>query len=90
MSIAAVKIKLMPESPNEDLKRITEEAKDIIIRNNGKNPSVKEIPIAFGLKSLELLFAWPEEKELDTLTEELNTIGGVSTAEVEDIRRALG
>ena len=38
MGVTAVKIKLMPVSPETDLKKIEEETKEILAKNNVKNP----------------------------------------------------
>lgn len=90
MAMAAVKIKLMPSSPEANLDEIQEKARKIIESNEGKNPKFEKQAIAFGLHSLTILFAWPEEKELDNLEAELKKIENVNSAGVEDIRRAVG
>ena len=56
----------------------------------GKNCNFEEEPIAFGLKAIIALFAWPEEKELESLENELKDIEGVNSIQVIDIRRAFG
>lgn len=90
MGIVAVKIKLMPTSPEADLKKIEEVARTSIEEAGGKNPSFEKQPIAFGLNALEALFAWPEEKELEELEENLKKIENVNSVQVVDIRRAIG
>ena len=90
MGIAAVKIKFMPVSPESDLEKIEKEAKTIIEAEGGKNPGFEKQPIAFGLNALITLFAWPEEKELEELEEKLKKIEDVKSAQVVDIRRAIG
>ena len=90
MSIVAVKIKLMPASPETDLKKVEENAGMVLGKNNVKNPQFEIQPIAFGLKALIVMFGWPEEKELETLEEELKEIDGIGSVEVVDMRRAIG
>jgi len=90
MGITAVKIKLMPVSPEADLEKIEKEVKTIIENSEGKNPSFEKQPIAFGLNALVILFAWPEEKELEELEKELGNVENVNSVQVIDIRRAIG
>jgi translation elongation factor aEF-1 beta len=90
MSTAAVKIKIMPTSPDANLKQIEDSAKKIIEDIGGKNPTFVEEEIAFGLKAIIVLFAWPEEKELEDLEAELQNIEDVNSIQMIDIRRAFG
>lgn len=90
MAIAAVKIKLMPSSPEADRKKIAEQAEKTIQEAGGLNPKTEEEPIAFGLVATIILFAWPEENSTDELEEKLKQIPEVNSAEVIDIRRAVG
>ena len=90
MGIAAVKIKLMPTSPEVNLEEIKEKAKIIVEQKSGKNCKFEEEPIAFGLKAIIVFFAWPEELELEELEEELKKIENVNSVQVVDMRRAFG
>ena len=90
MSIVAVKIKIMPSSPEVSLSEIEVHIKEILERNGVKNPQFTIEPIAFGLKALIVMFGWPEERELDTLEAELQRISDVSSVQIIDIRRAIG
>ncbi len=90
MGIVAVKIKIMPVSPETNLKKIEEQAVKDVINLGGKNPSVTEEPIAFGLKAIILFFAWPEEKEIESLEKKLEKIKDVNSIQVVDMRRAFG
>jgi len=90
MGITAVKIKIMPESPNSDLENIKKYAKTIIEKDGGKNCQFNEELIAFGLKAIIAFFAWPEEKELEKTEEKLNKIKNVNSVQVIDMRRAFG
>ena len=90
MSVAAVKIKFMPSSLEADLSEIEVNIRKILERNSVKNPQFDIEPIAFGLKAIIVMFGWPEEKELETLEEELKEIDGIGSVEVVDMRRAIG
>ena len=90
MGIAAVKIKILPTSPEIDLEVLKEELGQIIESKGGKNCKFEEEPIAFGLKALIAFFAWPEELELESLEEALNGKEEVSSIQIIDMRRAFG
>ena len=90
MGIAALKIKIMPESVDTDLEEIKQEAEKIIIGQNAKLHSTEIEEIAFGLKALVIIVAWPEEKEQSELEDALRNIPEVQSAEVIDFRRAFG
>ena len=90
MGVAAVKMRIMPKSPDSDLEIIQESAKEIIEKHSGKGPVFEKKPIAFGLNSLEFFFGWPEENELEDLEQELGSIENVNSVELIDIRRAIG
>ncbi|MDP3992304.1 MAG: elongation factor 1-beta [Nanoarchaeota archaeon] len=90
MSVAAVKIKLMPDSPETDMKSLEKSVKILLEKQGVKNPVFEIHPIAFGLKALVMMFGWPEEKPLEGLEEKLKKITGVSSVQVIDIRRAIG
>jgi len=90
MGYVNVKIKLMPSSPETNLEEIKNEAKSEIEKNEGKNVSFKEEPIAFGLKAIIAFFILPEEKELDEIEKSLEEIENVVSEQVIDMRRAIG
>jgi len=90
MDVAAVKIKIMPNSPETDMKKIEQDVKILLEKQGVKNPGFEIQPIAFGLKALIILFGWPEEKELEELEEKLRKINDVSSVQLIDIRRAIG
>ena len=60
MATVVVTLKIMPESPNVDLRNIEKEAKSKIqaFTDNEEMKSEQE-PIAFGLKALKIIFALP-------------------------------
>lgn len=85
-----IKVKMMPSSPDSDLEKIKNQAKKIVETQGGIGVSFSEEPIAFGLKAVILTCTWPEEKELESVETLLGQIGDVNSAEVIDMRRAVG
>lgn len=90
MGITLVKIKLMPTSPEIDLKEIEDKTQEILEKNEVKEFKFEIQPIAFGLNALIVTFVWPEEKELEDIEESLRKINNVNSAEIIDMRRAIG
>lgn len=90
MGMTALKIKLMPESPDTDLKEIKKKIEIKAEELKAKVNSIEEEPIAFGLKALIVTLAWPEEKDTDFAENALSEIEGVSSAQIIDYRRAFG
>ena len=90
MGTALIKIKIMPSSPDENLEEIENQAIKIIEENEGKNTKTEREAVAFGLNAIIAGFARDEEKETDTLLDNLRGIENVSSAEMIDFRRALG
>jgi len=84
----AVTVRVMPESPDIDLEKIKRKIKEKL--SEAANIKIEEEEIAFGLKALKVNLAYPEEKETDEIENILNEIEGVSSAKIEDIRRAFG
>jgi len=90
MSIVAVIVKIMPESPDTDLDKIKGEAEAKLKEDGAQNISFEVKDVAFGLKALMIKFAWPEEKDTSTFEDKLAGIEGVSSAVTDDYRRAFG
>jgi len=90
MGGAAVKIKIMPDSPSADLGEIEKHAEAIITKEGGRIGKIEREPIAFGLHSILITFAWLEDADRDALEEELSKISHVNSAEIIDFRRAFG
>lgn len=92
MANAIITIKIMPETPDEDLARIESEATTILdhMAGPGDRRTVIE-PIAFGLNAINLTFVVDEKKgSADPIAEKINEIPGVQSAEITDVRRAIG
>ncbi len=90
MSIVAVIVKIMPESPDTDLESIKGEAGKLLTEDGAQNISYEIKEVAFGLKAVMIKFAWPEEKDTSTFEDKLSKIEGVSSAVTDDYRRAFG
>jgi elongation factor 1-beta len=90
MGIAAVKIRILPTSPEVELENLKEKVKDLVEKKGGKNCNFEEEPIAFGLKAIIAFFAWPEQLDLEDLENSINKTEGVSSLQVIDMRRAVG
>jgi len=92
MASVVATIKIMPDSPEVDLDKIETDAKSKILSFTGKDEMKSETePIAFGLKSLKIIFVMDEEKgSPDSLEEDIGTIEGVKSVETVDVRRAIG
>ncbi len=90
MGSVIVKIKMMPNSPEADLSKIEDAAKALLESNGARNIGFEQEPIAFGLKAVYASFIWPEEKELEELEQNFRKIENVQSAEVADMRRAIG
>jgi elongation factor 1-beta len=88
--IAAVIVKIMPDSPEANLDEIKSKAIEALEQHGSKNISIEEEPIAFGLSSLKVKFAWPEEKDTDLIQNSLEKISHVTSITIEDYRRAFG
>lgn len=84
-------IKIMPDDPEIDLNEIRTKAKEVGNQFGAELLDKDQIePVAFGLKALKLMFIIDESKGSEELAEQISSIEGVSSAEVIDMRRALG
>jgi elongation factor 1-beta len=93
MAMAIVTLKIMPESPDVDLKHVEHAATKKIDDFTGESGEKRfEIePIAFGLKALKITFVMDEKiGSTDSLEQEIGSLEGVNSVEVTDVRRAIG
>ena len=92
MANAVVTIKIMPTSPEVDLGKLEEKALEKIIKfNENKDTKVSVEPVAFGLKALNIIFVMDESKgSPDPVAEEISEMEDVNSAEITDVRRAIG
>lgn len=91
MATVLVTFRLMPESPDIDLDTILEHAREIIEDFGGSLGHSQKEPVAFGLVALNISLRIDEQNSnLDPLEEKLRALDGVASAEVIDVRRAIG
>ena len=94
MAKVVVTLRIMPESPDINLEDIENEVKSEI--ENFCKPDKTEFkiniePVAFGLKALVIIFVLNEARgATDPLEEKIRNISGVESAEITDVRRAIG
>ncbi len=92
MAKAIITVKIMPTSPDVDLVKLEEQAKEkiVIYAGEGDTKTIIE-PVAFGLNSVSIIFVAEESQgSPDTVSEAIETLEGVNSAEISDVRRALG
>jgi elongation factor 1-beta len=92
MANVVITLKIMPESPDVDLHKIEADAKKKIIDFAGAGDTkIEEVPIAFGLKALQIIFIMDEAKgSTEKLEDSIGDIAGVQSVEITDVRRAVG
>ena len=95
MAKAIVTLKIMPDSPETDLKNLEEKVLSSIknFNNDGKDVDYKTViePVAFGLKAIKLTFVMDEAKgSTEMLENEISGFEDVNSVEVSDVRRAIG
>ena len=92
MAKVVVTLKIMPKSPEIDLNALEEKAKEEIKNFYGESETKTEIePVAFGLKALKIIFVMDESKgSPDPLAEKVSSLEDVNSAEITDVRRAIG
>ena len=95
MAVVVITMKIMPTSPDVDVEKLYEKVVPMIQEESGytdessMRKTIEEV--AFGLKSLTILFLYPEEKgSPDELEKKINEIPEVESAEIVDVRRTLG
>jgi len=85
-----IQIKIMPISPEVDLDKVKEKAKALVEGYGQKILKDETEPIAFGLNALLLIISWPDDKSADELEEKIAKIEEVKSANIVDVRRAIG
>lgn len=92
MSNVVISIKVMPKSPETDIEEVETKVREEILGYAGKVAIKAEIePFAFGLKILKIIFVMDEALgSPDEFVEGLTKIDGVNSAEVTDVRKAIG
>jgi len=91
MAQVIVTLKIMPDSPEADLEAIEKHAKKEIEHFGGEPGKVEIEPVAFGLKSVNIIYVVDESLGgTDPVEEAVAKIKHVNSAEVTDVRRAIG
>jgi len=92
MGTAIATLRIMPESPDIDLKKIEEEALKLITSfSDARQKKVDVQPVAFGLKSINITFLMDEKLGgTDALEAKISGIEGVQSVECTDVRRIIG
>jgi translation elongation factor aEF-1 beta len=90
MAIAALTLRIMPDSLEADINLISDEISKVVEKFNAKIHKSEIEEVAFGLKSIVLVLAWPDQNNQDDLEIQLNAIKGVGSVEFLDCRRAIG
>jgi len=91
MAYVIVNLKITPEGIEANLEKIKNESVKMIEEFGGKVGKTEEVPVAFGLKSVNITFSMNEEKGgTEPLEEKIKTIEEVQTVQVLSVSRALG
>ena len=92
MANVVITLKIMPNDTSVDLSHLeTLAKKEIVHFCNSQEFKTGIVPIAFGLKSLNIIFVMDEAKgSTEKLEQKINQIEGVESVEVTDVRRAIG
>jgi len=92
MGKAVVTLKIMPTSPDTDLKELeTKALAEIESFCSSKETKVEIEPIAFGLKAVKIIFVMDEmQGSPDPVAEKVAQMPNVNSAEIIDVRRAIG
>ena len=92
MANAIATIRIMPETVEVDLHKIEKQAMVMVKEFAGEGDTrVNIVPIAFGLKALDITFIMDESLgSPEPLELKIATIEGVNSVETTDVRRAVG
>ncbi len=91
MANVIVTLKIMPQSPESDLKAIEHAASIKIKAFSGEIAKTEHVPVAFGLKSVNIMFIMDEDKgSTEALENEISRIAQVNSVDVIDVRRTFG
>ncbi|MCX6774994.1 MAG: elongation factor 1-beta [DPANN group archaeon] len=92
MADVIVKLKIMPTGPDIDLNTLQKNI-EVKIKKFGAKliHSVNQEPVAFGLKALVIVFLIDEKiSNMEQLETSIKTDKNIVSAEVIDVRRAIG
>ena len=92
MATVVITLKIMPESPDVDLDKLSEEVLKKVKGFVGEcETKIEKEAIGFGLSALKVLFTMDEGKgDTEPLEQKIKEIEDVNSVEVVDVRRAIG
>ncbi|MBW2994947.1 elongation factor 1-beta [Candidatus Woesearchaeota archaeon] len=91
MADVIVTLKIMPVSPEIDLKTVQSKVDHLVKEFGGEVGKIEEEPVGFGLVALKFFFVMPESLgSTDDLEEKIQQLDGINSVEVTDVRRAIG
>lgn len=91
MADVVITLKIMPESVEVNLKELETKVSSMIKDFGGEVGKVEIEPIAFGLNALKLIFVMNEKiGSTESLENKVAALNEVASAEVTDVRRAVG
>jgi len=91
MAQVVVTLRIMPEEEESNLDKIKKKAAELINEFGGDIGKSQKVEIAFGIKALDLIFIMDEGLgSTEELEDKIKKIKGVKSAEVTDVRRAIG
>jgi translation elongation factor aEF-1 beta len=94
MARVILTLTIMPSSPETDLNAIEAKAKEAIVSFTDDDDTefkIEQKPVAFGLKSLNVTFVMDEDKGgTEEVEKKIASLENVNSAEITDVRRAIG
>lgn len=91
MANVIITLKIMPSDPEVNLEYLQEQATAHITTFGGEVGRATQEPVAFGIKALNIIFVMDEKKgSTEILEKQITSLTGVASAEVTDVRRAVG
>ncbi|MFA4886832.1 MAG: elongation factor 1-beta [Candidatus Nanoarchaeia archaeon] len=91
MADVIITLKIMPESPETDINSLKAKVIAIITEEKGEVGKEEIEPVAFGLNAIKLIFVRDEKLGgADAIEQKVRELEGVASAEVIDVRRAIG
>ena len=92
MARVVVSMRIMPQGTEIDLGELEIKAKkEIVDFCNSQEFKTEVQPVAFGLKSLNIIFVMEESiGSTEELESKISQLEGVESVEVTDVRRAVG
>ncbi len=86
MGHVALSLKVMPESPEVDTGRLEKEIRERLEEFDVEIKDIKQKPLAFGLKCIEVLLVFPDARGgTDEIESALSGLEGVASVEAGDI-----